>query len=143
MARPVCRQWHVQRSAARCLWVGGRYLELNIHPWVFLEGFCKEAALIYEFPEQLTIEESTLFLSEHSLWGAQSVGEVSRSQSRGPQPNLNLRGNSMLALGIYIASLCREPGKVLQTRFLLVFFALSGRSGEVGSKARMEWKEEV
>lgn len=143
MARPVCRQWHVQRCAARSLWVGGCSLELNIHPKVFLEGFCKEAALIYEFPEQLTIEESTLFLLEHSLWGAQNVGEVSRSQPWGPRPNLNLRGDSMLALGIYIASLCGEPGKILQTRFLLVFFALSGQSGEVESKARMEWREEV
>lgn len=84
MARPVCRQRHVQRCAARNLWVGGRSLELNIHPKVFLEGFCKEAALIYEFPEQLTIEESTLFLSEHSLWGAQNVGEVSLSAVLGP-----------------------------------------------------------
>lgn len=95
---------------------------------------------MYEFPEQLTIEESTHFSSRSTVSGVLSVwGRCRDRKSRGPQPDLNLCGNSMPALGIYIASQCREPGKILQTRFLLVIFALSGRSGGGGWGAMEGW----
>lgn len=53
-------------------------------------------------------------------------------QSWGPQPDLNLCCNSLLALGIYVAFPHSEPGKQDSQTCLLLFSALSGRSGRNG-----------
>lgn len=89
---------------------------------------CKKADLIHEFPEQLKLEESTLSLWDHCLRSAEDVGEVSAA-SPGPPAQFQSRWQSVIALGIYAASLRREPGELSQFHLLLVSSALSGRSG--------------
>lgn len=69
-----------------------------------------------------------LFLWDHCLHSAENVGEVSAVRP-GPPAQFESLWQSLIARGIYTASLRSEPGELSQFCLLLIFSALSGRSG--------------